>query len=130
MINCGKCGGSGYIPYHANYANGVCFQCSGTGKEKIGFGRSPNRAPDTAHVSSPAKASKEIELPTLGRAEIENHGDGEFAVVSLGRYGQLRSFFRVIKGRKIALEEVCNGHISIFGGTEGLREELQAALKI
>lgn len=29
--NCSKCNGTGFIPAFAHYANGVCFDCGGTG---------------------------------------------------------------------------------------------------
>lgn len=29
--NCTKCNGKGFIPQFAHYANGVCFECGGTG---------------------------------------------------------------------------------------------------
>lgn len=29
--NCSKCNGAGFIPQFAHYANGVCFDCGGTG---------------------------------------------------------------------------------------------------
>ena len=29
--NCSKCNGTGFIPQFAHYANGVCFDCGGTG---------------------------------------------------------------------------------------------------
>jgi hypothetical protein len=31
-VTCDKCNGTGYLSYHSNYANGVCFPCQGTGK--------------------------------------------------------------------------------------------------
>lgn len=29
--NCSKCNGTGFIPQFAHYANGVCFECGGSG---------------------------------------------------------------------------------------------------
>ena len=33
ICECSKCGGSGYLPHFAYYADGVCFECIGAGKE-------------------------------------------------------------------------------------------------
>ena len=33
IFECSKCGGSGYLPHFAYYADGVCFECIGAGKE-------------------------------------------------------------------------------------------------
>lgn len=41
-LYCSKCQGTGYVPYHADYANGVCFDCGGTGRMK-------NTRPHKAH---------------------------------------------------------------------------------
>ena len=30
-MNCGKCGGKGYIGAYKHISNGVCFQCNGSG---------------------------------------------------------------------------------------------------
>lgn len=32
LCTCGKCGGSGFLPQFAYYADGVCFDCLGIGK--------------------------------------------------------------------------------------------------
>jgi DnaJ-class molecular chaperone len=32
VFDCGKCSGKGYINGLTHYANGVCFQCDGSGK--------------------------------------------------------------------------------------------------
>lgn len=31
---CWKCSGFGYLPWYSHYANGVCFNCGGSGREK------------------------------------------------------------------------------------------------
>lgn len=31
-VTCDKCNGTGHLEYHANYVNGVCFACGGSGK--------------------------------------------------------------------------------------------------
>ena len=33
IVKCDFCNGSGYISYYQHYCNGVCFQCSGTGRK-------------------------------------------------------------------------------------------------
>lgn len=31
-MDCGKCYGNGFLNYHLNIADGICFACKGTGK--------------------------------------------------------------------------------------------------
>lgn len=31
---CGRCGGKGVLPHHANVLGGVCFKCGGSGQQK------------------------------------------------------------------------------------------------
>jgi hypothetical protein len=53
--DCSKCGGSGYISRFGHYAQGVCFDCGGTGIPRMG-----GRGRATSRVAEPESVEKQI----------------------------------------------------------------------
>jgi hypothetical protein len=130
LVTCGRCFGAKTIERFRNYANGVCFQCGGTGKESAGYGK-PSKGSLPSPKSSVVK-EKEVELPTLGRVTIELHTNGDFALVQSTDIGPCISWFRLVdgrEGRKVVSDGICEHHADIFGGTAGFEEELTGALR-
>jgi hypothetical protein len=75
--DCVKCSGTGYIQRFGHYAQGVCFDCGGTGNARTGGGRGPSLPPMTPASTEARIKSLVNELRTMWHNYQIHRREGE-----------------------------------------------------
>ena len=83
--DCAKCSGTGYIQRFGHYAQGVCFDCGGTGNARTGGGRGPSLPPMTPASTEARIKSLVNELRTMWHNYQIHRREGEESLAELFR---------------------------------------------
>ncbi len=76
MVECPKCCGAGRISHFAHIESGSCFRCGGTGKV----------------VSRPAKAVKEVALPSVTAATLDRTLEQVRRLITNSHRGEVQEY--------------------------------------
>lgn len=103
---CTKCEGTGYVAYYANYSNGVCFDCNGTGKMREGS-RSRAQEVDTTPREDWREGKKRKQVQLLGVSWlIYERRPGEYRIIPVSlddEYGD-NGFEVTVRGGRVVVD--------------------------
>jgi DnaJ-class molecular chaperone len=111
---CPKCNGASHIERFNHVAQGVCFECHGTGAVEV-------TAAVAQSLADSIKPGKDVILPGFGCANITRDDYGFTATLECGQV-----WFSIVEGQ-IKLDTVSNG---LVRRKSQIRGALQSACKV